>query len=101
MDFDHTLETIKEWKDHLASHLAKSNEPVEVPAGRNQPRVEMVGCSWDGCDERVERGHLFEHVVTHEARLELLCPRGCGVVITDDNLDRHLKSCPRGKRCRI
>ena len=98
MDFDYTFETIKGWKEHFASHLpAESNEPAGVSEERAQPKVKMVECGWDGCGAKVERGHLFEHVVTHEVRLKPLCCRGCGVAIRDDNLDRHLKSCRQRK----
>lgn len=98
MDFDYTFETIKGWKEHFASHLpAESNEPAGVSGERAQPKVKMVECGWDGCGAKVERGHLFEHVVTHEVRLKPLCCRGCGVAIRDGNLDRHLKSCRQRK----
>ena len=93
MDSNYTFETIREWKSHLASHLAKSGEPTEDSVGRAQLRVRVVECNWDGCNAKVERGYLFKHIVTHEVRFKLLCPRDCGVAIRDDNLERHLKSC--------
>ena len=61
MDFDYTLETIKGWEIHFASHLAKSDESMENTARRAQPK-----CSWDGCNAKVEKGYLFKHIVTHE-----------------------------------
>ena len=92
MAFDYTLDTIKDWKNHIASHLAEPNEPSEGSAGRCQ-KVKMVTCSWGDCDTKVEKGYLFKHIVTHEVRFKLLCPRGCEVAIRDDNLERHLRSC--------
>ena len=90
MAFDYTQDTIRDWKNHIASHLVKSNTPTEDPAGRHQKSVK---CRWGGCSEKVERGYLFKHIVTHEVRFKLLCPRGCGVAFRDDNLERHLRSC--------
>jgi len=95
MAFDYSLGTIKDWKGHIAVHLTGSNQPAEDPGGRGQ-KVKMVRCSWDGCGEKVEKGYLFKHIVTHEVRFKLLCPRGCEVAIRDDNLERHLKSCRLG-----
>jgi len=90
MAFDYTPDTIKDWRNHIFSHLTKSNEPTEDPPGRCQ---KMVKCHWGGCGAKVERGYLFKHIVTHEVRFKLLCPRGCGVAFRDDNLERHLRSC--------
>jgi len=90
MVFDYTLDTIKDWKNHIVSHLTKSNGPTEDPTGGCQ---KIVKCRWDGCSAKVERGYLFKHIVTHEVRFKLLCPRGCGVAFRDDNLERHLRSC--------
>lgn len=95
MPFDYTLDTIKDWKNHIASHLAKSDKSTDDSAGRNQ-KMKVVKCGWDGCGAKVERGYLFKHIVTHEMRFKLLCPRGCEVAIRDDNLDRHLRSCRLG-----
>ena len=93
MTFDYTLDTIKGWRNHIASHLTKYTEPTEDPAGKYQRTVK---CCWGGCSAKVERGYLFKHIVTHEVRFKLLCPRGCGVAFRDDNLERHLRSCPLG-----
>lgn len=92
MDFDYTFKTIKDWKNHIASHLVKPSKPTEDSVGRGQ-MVKILKCSWGGCSANVEKGYLFKHIVTHEVRFKLLCPRGCGVAIRDDNLERHLKSC--------
>ena len=92
MDFDYTFKTIKDWKNHIASHLVKPDKPTEDSVGRDQ-MVKIVKCSWGECSANVEKGYLFKHIVTHEVRFKLLCPRGCGVAIRDDNLERHLKSC--------
>lgn len=79
-EFDYTKDTIKGWKDHIASRLTSSSE---------------VWCMWDGCNEKMKREYLFKHIVTHEVRFKQLCPRGCGVAFRDDNLARHLKVCHR------
>lgn len=101
MDFDYTPETIEEWKDHIASHLAESSEPTEDSGGGARPRAKRVECSWNGCGTRVERERLFKHIAAHEVRLKLLCSNRCGVNIRDDNLERHLKSCRLRQRGRI
>jgi hypothetical protein len=93
MDFDYTFDTIKDWKTHIVSHLARPSETTEDSAGRDQ-KVKMVKCSWGGCSAKVERGYLFKHIITHEVRFKLLCPRGCEVAIRGDNLERHLRTCP-------
>ena len=79
--FDYTKDTIKGWKDHIASHL------IEPSDGK------VVNCRWGGCNEKMRREYLFKHIVTHEVRFKQLCPRGCGVAFRDDNLARHLKVC--------
>ena len=84
--FDYSMGAIKDWKNHIASHLAESSEVVGGSAGR-------VKCRWGGCNKEVERGYLFKHITTHEVRFKLLCPRGCGVAIRGDNLERHLRVC--------
>ena len=93
MAFDYTLDTIKDWKIHVASHLTKPDGPIRDSVGGQ--KVRMVACGWGGCSAEVERGYLFKHIVTHEVRFKLLCPYGCEVAIRDDNLDRHLRSCRR------
>ena len=95
MPFNYTLDTIKDWKNHIGWHLTRSNESTDDPVGRCQT-VKMVTCGWDGCSVKVERGYLFKHIVTHEVRFKLLCPRGCEVAIRDDNLERHMRSCRLG-----
>jgi len=95
MTFDYTLDTIKDWRNHIASHLAKSDGSTEGPTGGCQ---KMVKCLWGGCSAKVEKGYLFKHIVTHEVRFKLLCPRGCGVTFRDDNLERHLRSCRMSDR---
>lgn len=84
--FDYSMGAIKDWKNHIASHLAESSEVVGGSAGR-------VKCRWGECNKEVERGYLFKHITTHEVRFKLLCPRGCGVAIRGDNLERHLRVC--------
>jgi len=79
--FDYTKDTIKGWKDHIASHLTEPSEG------------KVVSCRWGGCNEKMKREYLFKHIVTHEVRFKQLCPRGCGVAFRDDNLARHLKVC--------
>ena len=93
MAIEYTPDSIKDWKSHIASHLTKSNQPTEDPMERHQ---KVVNCRWSGCSTKVERGYLFKHIVTHEVRFKLLCPRGCEVAIRDDNLERHLRSCRLG-----
>ena len=92
MAFNYTLDTIKDWKNHIASHVPEPNKTTEDLAGG----CRMVECGWGRCGAKVEKGYLFKHIVTHEVRFKLLCPRGCEVAIRDDNLERHLRSCRLG-----
>ncbi|KAF9785767.1 hypothetical protein BJ322DRAFT_739324 [Thelephora terrestris] len=89
MAYDYSLDTIRSWKTHIASHPTRSDQHAEDSGGR----VKTVECNWGGCSAQVEKGYLFKHIVTHEVRFKLLCPHGCGVAFRDDNLDRHLRSC--------
>ena len=77
--FDYSAGTIKDWKTHINSHLEGS--------------VGVVKCRWGGCKEEAQKDYMFKHIVTHEVRFKLLCPRGCGVAVRDDNRERHLKVC--------
>lgn len=89
MAYDYKLTTIKAWKGHIVSHLKTPNPSSKDARGQ----AKTVECSWGECNARVPKGYLFKHIVTHEVRLKLSCPHGCGVAIRDDNLGRHLKSC--------
>ena len=91
--FAYSLDTIKDWKNHISSHLTEPSEVVEGSAGRVKT---VVRCRWGGCNKKVEKGYLFKHIVTHEVRFKLLCPLRCGVAIRDDNLERHLRICRLG-----
>jgi hypothetical protein len=71
---------VKHWGQHVREHYA------------DQP--EMVECKWDGgCGAVISKSSMWKHIVVHQPKFKIRCPRGCGVFTRGDMMKRHLQSC--------
>ena len=56
----------------------------------------MIQCRWDGgCGALVNKSSMWKHIVVHQPKFKVRCPRGCGVSTRGDMMKRHLQSCSR------
>ena len=74
------------WGKHLRGHLPKD-------------RGDVIRCRWgDNCGVSTQKGSMWKHVVVHQPKFKIRCPRGCGVFSRGDMMSRHLLYCPRPPR---
>ena len=73
--------SVKHWGKHIRQHYARQQD--------------MVECRWGaGCDAVVSKSSMWKHVVVHQPKFKIRCPRGCDVMTRGDMMRRHLRSCP-------
>lgn len=78
--FPVNYEDVTHWSQHIRGHAT------------TQPR--MVRCMWNGgCGIEVHKSSIWKHVVVHEPRFKLRCPRGCPIFTRGDMMARHLRAC--------
>ena len=71
---------VKHWGQHVREHYA------------DQP--EMVQCKWDGgCGAVISKSSMWKHIVVHQPKFKIRCPRGCDVFTRADMMRRHLQTC--------
>ena len=76
VDYEH----VAHWARHIRGHSAAQQQAVR--------------CRWNGgCGAIVHKSSIWKHVVVHEPRFKLRCPRGCPISTRGDMMARHLRSC--------
>lgn len=71
---------VNHWGKHVRAHYASEKDRVQ--------------CMWgDECDSVIHKSSMWKHVVVHEEKFKVQCPRGCGVSTRGDMMRRHLQSC--------
>lgn len=72
--------SVKHWGKHIRGHFADKQE--------------MVQCKWDGgCGSVICKSSMWKHVVVHQPKFKIRCPRGCGIFTRADMMRRHLQTC--------
>lgn len=75
--------SVGHWGKHIREHYA------------NQP--DSIRCKWgDGCDSVIHKSSMWKHIVVHQPKFKIRCPRGCDVFTRSDMMRRHLQSCTYG-----
>ena len=55
---------------------------------------EMIPCQWNGgCGAIINKNSVWKHIVVHQPKFKLRCPRGCDVFTRGDMMKRHLRTC--------
>jgi hypothetical protein len=73
---------VKHWGRHVREHYLDKLDAVE--------------CEWEGgCGMKINKGSLWKHIIVHESRFKIRCPRRCGVFTRSDMMKRHLRTCPK------
>ena len=71
---------VRHWGKHVREHYAHEQD--------------MVQCKWDGgCGAVINKSSMWKHVVVHQPKFKIRCPRGCDVLTRGDMMRRHLQSC--------
>ena len=73
--------SVKHWGNHVREHYIRQQE--------------MIECKWNGgCGARINKSSVWKHIVVHQPKFKLRCPRGCEVFTRGDMMKRHLRTCP-------
>ncbi|KAF9650308.1 hypothetical protein BDM02DRAFT_3112279 [Thelephora ganbajun] len=73
--------SVKHWGKHVREHYANQQD--------------MIQCKWKGgCGAVLGKSSMWKHIVVHQPKFKIRCPRGCDVVTRGDMMRRHLRSCP-------
>lgn len=46
----------------------------------------------------IHKSSMWKHIVVHQPKFKIRCPRGCGVLTRGDMMRRHLQSCSYSSR---
>ena len=68
------------WGKHVREHYANEQDTIK--------------CKWGGgCGAMVNKSSMWKHVVVHQPKFKIRCPRGCDVSTRGDMMRRHLQTC--------
>ena len=72
--------SVGHWGKHVREHYANEQD--------------MIQCKWEGgCGAVVNKSSMWKHVVVHQPKFKIRCPRGCDVSTRSDMMRRHLQTC--------
>jgi len=72
--------SVEHWGRHIREHYADQQDTIQ--------------CKWEGgCGSRFHKSSIWKHIIVHEPRFKIRCPRGCGVSTRGDMMNRHLLYC--------
>jgi len=71
---------VEHWGRHVREHYADQQD--------------MIPCEWEGgCSAVIHKSSMWKHVIVHQPKFKIRCPRGCDVSTRSDMMRRHLRSC--------
>ena len=72
---------VSHWGKHVRGHYANGEASIQ--------------CEWNGgCGVSITKSSVWKHIVVHQPKFKIRCPRGCDVSTRSDMMRRHLQSCP-------
>lgn len=72
--------SVGHWGKHVREHYASEQDTIK--------------CKWEGgCSRVVNKSSMWKHIVVHQPKFKIRCPRGCGVSTRADMMRRHLQTC--------
>ena len=72
--------SVRHWGEHVRTHYSDEQGTIQ--------------CKWrGGCGAAVNKSSMWKHVVSHQSKFKVRCPKGCGVSTREDMLPRHTGTC--------
>lgn len=71
---------VRHWAKHIREHYADEHDTIQ--------------CKWKGgCGFAINKSSMWKHIVVHQPKFKIRCPRGCNVSTRSDMMRRHLRTC--------